>query len=265
MEIFALSGPSGSGKSTIALSFAHEKKIPAIIDDGLLIINGQRVAGTSAKYEKNAVTAVKRATFHDRDHAQEVRLALAHYFITRLLIIGTSDRMVKLIANNLQLGEIKQYYHIENIRSSGEIKIAQFIRKTEGKHVIPIPYKQVEQSLFKKVIHRGVDIFSKKKEHIGETTIVYPDFHRSSIHIYKKAYKDMVTFICLAYENIKDCKSVHIDLEGPAILHVTIGIHYPLNENLIEMTKRLQKDIFDQFLNYLGLELYSIRMRVQMG
>lgn len=75
----------------------------------------------------------------------------------------------------------------------------------------------------------------------------------------------MVTFICLAYENIKDCKSVHIDLEGPAILHVTIGIHYPLNENLIEMTKRLQKDIFDQFLNYLGLELYSIRMRVQMG
>ena len=63
MEIFALSGPSGTGKSTSALSFAYEKKIPAIIDDGLLIVNGKKVAGTSAKFEKNTITAVKRATF----------------------------------------------------------------------------------------------------------------------------------------------------------------------------------------------------------
>lgn len=264
MEISALSGPSGSGKSTIALSFAHEKKIPAIIDDGLLIINGQKVAGTSAKFEKNAVKAVKRAIFFDEDHAKEVRLALTHYFIKRVLIIGTSERMVKTIAKRLQIGEIKHYYRIENIRSSKEIKIAQFIRKTEGKHVIPIPYKQVEQNFFKKVIQQGKEIFSKKKERIGENTIVRPDFHRNSIHIYKRAYRDMVTCICYNYPDIKECKSVQINLDGPAILHVTITIRYPLKENLAAMTKKLQEDIFQQFLANLGLELYSIRIRVEV-
>jgi ABC-type glutathione transport system ATPase component len=60
MEVFSLSGPSGTGKSTSALTFAHQQKISAIIDDGLLIFNGQRIAGTSAKFEKNIITAVKR-------------------------------------------------------------------------------------------------------------------------------------------------------------------------------------------------------------
>lgn len=264
MDIFALIGPSGSGKSTIALSFAYEKNIPAIIDDGLLIINGQRVAGKSAKFEKNAVTAIKRAIFFEEDHAKEVRLALAHYFINRVLIIGTSERMVKLIAAKLGLGKIKKIYRIENIRSSKEIKMAQFIRKTEGKHVIPIPYKQVEQNFFKKVIHKGKAIFSKKRERIGENTIVRPDFHRGNIHIYKRAYRDMVTYICWNYSDIKECKAVHVDLEGPAILHVTVSIQYPLNGNVTEMAKKLQKDIFEQFIKNLGLELYSINIHIQV-
>lgn len=264
MDVFALIGPSGSGKSTIALYFAHEKNIPAIIDDGLLIINGQRVAGKSAKFEKNAVTAIKRAIFFDEDHAREVRLALAHYFINRVLVIGTSERMVKLIAAKLGLGQFKKIYRIENIRSSKEIKMAQFIRKTEGKHVIPIPYKQVEQNFFKKVIQRGKAIFSKKKERIGENTIVRPDFHRGNIHIYKRAYRDMVTYICRNYRDIKECKAVRIDLEGPAILQVTVAIHYPPAENLVEVAEKLQKDIFEQFSENLGLELYSIDIHIQV-
>ena len=73
MEIFSLSGPSGTGKSTSALTFAHQKKIPAIIDDGLLILNGQKIAGTSAKFEKNSITAVKRATFFDELHKKKFR------------------------------------------------------------------------------------------------------------------------------------------------------------------------------------------------
>ncbi|CAM5180098.1 hypothetical protein UACE39S_06291 [Ureibacillus acetophenoni] len=42
--IHSLSGPSGSGKSTSALQFAHEQGIEAIIDDGILVIKGERVA-----------------------------------------------------------------------------------------------------------------------------------------------------------------------------------------------------------------------------
>ena len=164
MEVFSLSGSSGTGKSTSALTFAHKHNIPAIIDDGLLIFNGEKIAGTSAKFEKNSLTAVKRATFFFENHVEEVQKAIRNYYIGRILILGTSDRMVRLIANRLNLGDIDHYYHVEDIRTSSEIKIAQFIRKTEGKHIIPIPYKQVDQNFFKKLIHKGIEIFSPRKE-----------------------------------------------------------------------------------------------------
>lgn len=186
MEIFSLSGPSGTGKSTSALTFAHQKKIPAIIDDGLLILNGQRIAGTSAKFEKNSITAVKRATFFDELHIKEVQEALKIYVINKILIIGTSDKMTRLIASRLEIGEINHYYYIGDLRSSSEIKMAQFVRRTEGKHIMPIPYRQVEQNFFKRLVHKGKDIFSHKKEKIGETTIVRPDFHHGTIQIEKK-------------------------------------------------------------------------------
>ena len=67
MKIYSLSGPSGTGKSTIALHLLINH-IPAIIDDGLLIIEGGKVAGISAKFEKNSITAVRRAIFSDEQH-----------------------------------------------------------------------------------------------------------------------------------------------------------------------------------------------------
>lgn len=68
MKVYSLSGPSGTGKSTSALAFAHKLGVVAIIDDGLLIINGVKVAGVSAKFEKNTITAVRRAIFTEQEH-----------------------------------------------------------------------------------------------------------------------------------------------------------------------------------------------------
>jgi adenylate kinase family enzyme len=265
MEIFSLSGPSGTGKSTSALAFAHKHKIPAIIDDGLLIFNGEKIAGTSAKFEKNPLTAVKRATFFFDDHVKEVQMAIAHFFIDRILIIGTSDRMTKLIANRLQLGEVKHFFHVEDVRSSSEIKVAQFVRKTEGKHIIPIPYKQVDPSFFKRIILKGREIFSPKRERIGETTIVHPDFHRGSIIIHKKVYKDLVMIICKNYQEIEECKSVQFQLQGFPVLNVSIAIKQPVRTNLFKMSEQLQNDIRSYFLKHLTIELYSINLYIQMS
>lgn len=265
MEIYSLSGPSGTGKSTSAITFAHKHKIPAIIDDGLLIVNGEKIAGTSAKFEKNALTAVKRATFFFADHVKEVQMAINHYYINRILIIGTSDRMTKLIASRLKLGEIKHFFHVEDIRSSSEIKIAQFVRKTEGKHIIPIPYKQVDPSFFKKIILKGWEIFSPKRERIGETTIVHPDFHRGRIIIFKKVYKDLVKIICSGYQEIEDCKSTQFEIQGLPILSVSITIKQPIRSNLFNMSEKLQSDIRTYFLDQLSIELHSVNLYIQMS
>ena len=48
MEVIALIGSSGTGKSHRATMVAEENQAEAIIDDGLLIIRGKIIAGTSA-------------------------------------------------------------------------------------------------------------------------------------------------------------------------------------------------------------------------
>ena len=262
MEIFSLSGPSGTGKSTSALTFAHQHKIPAIIDDGLLILNGHKLAGTSAKFEKNAITAVKRATFFDELHKKEVQEALKIYLIDKILIIGTSDKMTRLIANRLELGEINHYHYIGDLRSPSEIKLAQFVRSTEGKHIMPIPYKQVEQNFFKRLIHKGRDIFSSKKEKIGETTIVRPDFHHGIIQIEKKVFHDLIVHTCLTNKHIAHCDSIQVHLQGLPTVSLNVGIVYPISYNLPEAIKKLQSDIQQSFLQHFNIEFSSIDIQI---
>lgn len=263
MEVYALSGPSGTGKSTIALKFAYDKRIPAIIDDGLLIMNGNKVAGFSAKFEKNSFTAVKRATFLDMEHRDEVRTAIQNHFIGKILIIGTSDKMVRLISKNLNIGEIKHIYRIEEVRSSSEIQIAKFIRRTEGKHIIPIPYRQVEQNFFKKLIHKGFNISSFKNERIGEVTIVQPDFQKGFIIINKNVYQDIIRHICLQNEELKDCKSIEFDMSGLPIVHLSIILKLPLNYCIHKLITRIQADIYSNFEKLFNIEMQAIKVFIQ--
>jgi len=176
MNVYSFIGKSGTGKSSNAIQFAYEHNIPAIIDDGLLIVNGHKVAGKSAKYEKTTIAAVKRAIFSSEKHMTEVKNKLEKLNIDRLLIIGTSMKMAKLIAARLNVGKIKSHYYISGFVPSKDILAAQNARKTTGNHVIPIPHHQIGPNILVKIIRKGIYIFSPHKEKIGETTIVQPPF-----------------------------------------------------------------------------------------
>lgn len=132
MEIYSFTGPSGTGKSTVALYFADKYKIDAIIDDGILIINGQKKAGVSAKFEKNTVTAVRRAIFSEEEHCADVQNMLTTSAIKRLLIIGTSDKMTKKIAKRLNIGDIQHFHYLSEFRSENEMDYARFVRLQRG-------------------------------------------------------------------------------------------------------------------------------------
>ncbi|HEX6593819.1 MAG TPA: hypothetical protein VF095_04435 [Bacillota bacterium] len=264
MEVYALSGPSGTGKSTSALQFAYEKEIPAIIDDGLLIVKGKKVAGTSAKFEKNTITAVKCATFLNKDHAEEVQKAIQQHSIKRILIIGTSKKMVRLIAKRLHLGEIDHYYNIEDIRSSKEIKMAQYVRQLEGKHVIPIPHEQVSQNFFKKLIEKGKEIFTSKKRKIGETTIVHPDFHRGAIYISDQVYKKIIQHACTLNKDIKTWHSIKFHLEGLPTVQVEVSFKQPTKIKMMASIEQLQQQIIEHFHRYLNIELHAVDVIVKI-
>ena len=146
MEVYALVGPSGTGKSHRAAAVAREIEADALIDDGLLIRESRIVAGRSAKREATKIGAIRRALFVDPAHRDEVRQALAGLQPRRVLILGTSREMVDRIAQALGLPRPSRYIAIEEVASPAEIRRAQLIRRTQGRHVIPAPTFEVKKS-----------------------------------------------------------------------------------------------------------------------
>ena len=120
--------------------------IDVMIDDGLLIKDGKKMAGTSAKAEETTVAAVKRAIFHDPMHAAEVRERIRQLNPSKLLILGTSEKMIDRITEALALPHVKYKIFIQDIVTSEQIAEAQRMRK-EGKHVIPMPGIEVKKEL----------------------------------------------------------------------------------------------------------------------
>ncbi|MEG1311541.1 MAG: ATP-binding protein [Romboutsia sp.] len=178
MEIYALVGSSGTGKSYKALEVAYENEIKYIIDDGLLIYENKIIAGSSAKQEKTIMEAVRRAIFNNNIHKETVKQKIKDENINKILVLGTSNKMVNKIVEKLELGSINKFINIKDISTDEEINIAKECRKN-GKHVIPVPTMEIKptssglsiNSLKRKFLMRN-----SKIEQIIEKTIIRPVF-----------------------------------------------------------------------------------------
>ena len=145
MEVIALVGPSGTGKSHRAAAVAASVGAGALVDDGLVIVAGNIVAGRSAKREATKMAAVRRAIFQRDADAQVAREVLRSLAPERVLVIGTSRSMVDRIAVRLGLPAPSRVIRIEDVAAPDEIETARHVRTTQGKHVIPAPTLQVKQ------------------------------------------------------------------------------------------------------------------------
>lgn len=139
IKTYAFVGPSGTGKSYRAQMVAGEYNINYIIDDGLFIKDNEIIAGESAKKAPTKIETVKHALFLKEEEREEIRKAIKKYKPESILILGTSDNMVRKIAENLGLPPIIKYIYITDIATEQEMETAKRIRVTEGKHVIPVP------------------------------------------------------------------------------------------------------------------------------
>jgi ABC-type dipeptide/oligopeptide/nickel transport system ATPase component len=145
IKVIALVGASGTGKSYHAKLVAQKYKIDFIIDDGLLIRNNRIVAGHSAKEEKTFMASVKAAVFDEKSRRDEVARKLQTEKFSSVLVVGTSDKMVRKIAARLQLPLPAKIVYIEDIASQEAIDTALRTRRVEGKHVIPLPSVEVKR------------------------------------------------------------------------------------------------------------------------
>ena len=254
MKVYALVGSSGTGKSHQAMHVAHDYGIQYIIDDGLLIGDAKRIAGKSAKREDTKMAAVKRAIFFHRDHRQEVREALERLKPQSLMILGTSDKMVVNIAENLGLHGIDEWIRIEEVSSPEDIQMARSQRDKFGKHIIPLPSVEVKRD-FSGYFLDAVKTIIRRRDHstvVGEKTVVRPTFsYLGKFSVSNKVLTQIVEYAAQEVELVNaaekarvielgDGLEVHVDLElAPPyrMLETSAAAQRHVAEALEEMTR----------------------------
>ena len=179
MKIYAFVGPSGTGKSYRAQLVASTNDIHYIIDDGLFINENEVLAGTSAKKAPTKIETVKHALFLEKKEQDEMKKAFKKYKPDSLLVLGTSDKMVEKIRENLDLPPFEKTIYINDVATEEEMEKARNIRVTQGKHVIPVPTFEIKKD-FSGYLLDPLQIFKSKgmgeNPYISEKSMIRPTF-----------------------------------------------------------------------------------------
>ena len=265
--VYALVGESGTGKSFRSKLLAEKYGIDSIIDDGLLIQNDKILAGHSAKREKTYMGAVRVALFDDKEHRDEIARALKKAHIKKILILGTSEKMVLKIAMRLQLPQPQKIIRIEDIATREEIEKAIKSRQVEGKHVIPVPSIEIKRNypqIFSnsiRVFFRKNKLFTKKDQNDGklfEKSIVQPEFSKKGrIEISEAALTQMVMHCVSECDEAVRVKKMTIKTDSRGY-RIIILIDVPFGTQLTGKIHKMQQYIIDKIESYTGILIEEV-------
>jgi len=266
-KVFALVGESGTGKSFRAKLVAQKYGIEFIIDDGLLIRDNRILAGHSAKKEHSFLAAVKVALFDDKSHRDEVARKLQSEKFKRILLLGTSEKMVNKIAARLQLPAPSKIVKIEDISTQEEIEKAIRTRRIEGKHVIPVPSIEVKKS-YPNIFYEAIKIFKNQVtpavigpvHTMHEKSVVRPEYSKHGRVIISEAALSQMVIHCVDEynKNIRIKKILVKDAEMGYRLVITIDVPYgiQLGGNIHD----LQQYIIDNIERYTGILIEEVNI-----
>jgi hypothetical protein len=217
-KVYAFVGESGTGKSFHAKLVAQKYRISLIIDDGLLIKDNRIIAGRSAKEEKNYMGAVRAALFDSEEQRRDVAERLAVENFRKLLILGTSHKMVNKIASQLGLPKPRKIIRIEDVVSRDDIESALRTRRIEGKHIIPVPQAEVKRN-YADIFFGAVRVRNKKLgarnfvvTPVHEKSLVRPLYsRRERIKISEIALSEMAILSIIVFD--ADIKVRHVDVK----------------------------------------------------
>ncbi|WP_309385959.1 hypothetical protein [Cerasicoccus frondis] len=266
MRVYALVGKAGTGKSFRARLIADSRRISAIIDDGLLIHHGKIVAGHSAKRETTYMAAVKTAMFHHAEHREAMRTALRTAKLDGILLLGTSEKMVRRNCLTLGLPEPCEILKIEDIATREEIETAQRERNS-GKHIIPIPVIEVQQAYpklwarsLKVWFERGMCKLTQNKSY--DKTVVRPRFNpKGSITISETALTQMILHCMLESAPELTARKIKIK-ETPEGFRIQMKVSLPFGQEAIQTCADLRDYIIRQVENYTGIHIEEFAIQI---
>lgn len=231
MQVIAFVGPAGTGKSYRAQKVARDEGAEAIIDDGLLIQGSKIWAGDSAKNEHNRIQAVKRAIFNDPDQVKKVTDAIKTIKPKKLLILGTSEEMVRRITAKLSIPEPAKYIRIEDVATKREIAKARESRNKDGKHIVPVPTVELKPHYAGSLIDpfKGFFTRSKQQRDYAEKSVVRPAFSMyGKMLITDSAIEDIVKLALQGVDGVKNIIGINIKTDGESAKKVIINVEVVL-------------------------------------
>ncbi|MDY2756272.1 MAG: hypothetical protein SOU88_07585, partial [Candidatus Treponema excrementipullorum] len=208
---------------------------------------------------------VRVALFDDKGHRDQVAKVLQKMHIKKILILGTSEKMVQKIAMRLQLPAPSKIIKIEDIATKEEIEKAQRNRLIEGKHVIPVPALEIKHN-YPKIFYDRVRIALKggKKKTAGETgkvyekTVVRPEFSKKGrLEISEAAITQMVMHCVAEFDNQIRVKKLKIKTDARGY-RLILTIDVPFGTQLTGKIHNLQKYIIDNVEKYTGILIEEV-------
>ena len=253
MKTYAFVGPSGTGKSYRAQMVANERGINYIIDDGLLISGNEVLAGVSAKKAPTKIETVRNALFQNEDRKKEIQKVIKAKKPNSILILGTSDEMVRRIAENLGFEPISETIYITDVATEEEMAMARNIRVTEGKHVIPVPTFAIKKD-FSGYLLDPLQIFKSKGRgkapYISEKSIIRPTFsYMGNFEISDTVFKQIIDLVTEKTEGVYKIHRTIIKKHGELndgiyiYIEVIIQFGYNVNETMQLLKKKIIKEI----------------------
>ena len=252
IKVYAFVGPSGTGKSYRAQMVANENNIHYIIDDGLFINENEVLAGTSAKKAPTKIETVKHALFLEKKEQDEMKKAFKKYKPDSLLVLGTSDKMVEKIRENLDLPPFEKTIYINDVATEEEMEKARNIRVTQGKHVIPVPTFEIKKD-FSGYLLDPLQIFKSKgkdaKPYISEKSIIRPTFsYLGKFVISDTVFRQIIEYLVMKTEGLYKASRVRIDKIGEnegVSVYIEVVVEYGFNivETLKEFKKKCKREI----------------------
>ena len=270
IKVFALVGKSGTGKSFRAKLIAEKYGIQLIVDDGLLIHDNGVIAGKSAKKEKEFLGAIRTALFDDINHRKEVINSLRKTKFKRILLIGTSDRMVFKIAKRLKLPRVSKIIHIEDIATQDEINKAIHSRNIEGKHIIPVPSVVIQRD-YSHIIYDTVKVFMKKKflgignaPKVFEKTIVTPNYSQQKgiVTISETALTQMIIHCADEFDQTIKINKVKVRTDTNSY-SIKLYIQVPYMTQLSGRVHNFQQYVISSLEKYAGIHIKEVNIKIE--
>ncbi len=261
IRVYALVGAAGTGKSFRSHLIADKYAIPLIIDDGVLIKNMKIIAGSSAKFEDHLFDAIRRSLFEDDEHKNEMIEALRREDFSKILILGTSVRMIDKITTKLCLPSYFKIIYITDISTKQEMEKAKVSRQM-GEHVVPaaaFEITSVKPNLFLdsiRVFFKSKWVFSKKKNYVR--SVVKPHFHEEGVlSVSKNAVRQIIEHCVSEYNRDYIVYSLKIK-KHKASYSFKLFLDIPLGNNLLNNAEMLRSYIIGNVLKYTIINISTI-------